>query len=314
MLLEDLKTFVAVIDHQSITRAAGALHLTQSAISRRIQHLEEALGASLFDRNSKPPRPTPLAQRIYAQALPLLRGVGSLLDVARGDATPSGPFRLGLSQVVADVVLFDVALRMKETFPSLQLQTRSDWSTRLRDGVSNGALDAAALLLPASAPGQEAAPEGDIDGRRIATLEVLVVQRRRAPLVEARSDIAALARQDWILNPHGCGYRAALTHAMAERGHALRIGIDTPGTETQLRLVAAGLGLGLVPRSVLRHSAWRKELAIVGVADFALSLDVWLVHAKQMGNLAQAAEVLAQTVAASFARYEKAPAGPDKAA
>src|SRR5471030_595290 len=117
MLFEELRAFIAVIDHQSLTRAADALSLTQSAISRRIQHLEETLGAALFDRNSKPPQATALARRIYEQAVPLMRSVGQLLEIAREDAVPSGTFRLGLSQVVAEVVLFDAVMRLKAAIP-----------------------------------------------------------------------------------------------------------------------------------------------------------------------------------------------------
>ena len=75
MLFEDLKTLVAVLDHNSLTLAADVLSLTQSAISRRIQRLEAVLGAELLDRNSKPPQATALARRIYEHAVPLMRSV-----------------------------------------------------------------------------------------------------------------------------------------------------------------------------------------------------------------------------------------------
>jgi DNA-binding transcriptional LysR family regulator len=61
--------------------------------------------------------------------------------------------------------------------------------------------------------------------------------------------LANSAKQDWILNPIGCGYRAALESAMKERDGSLRVAIDTYGTEVQLRMIASGLGLGLAPRS-----------------------------------------------------------------
>ncbi|WP_426177645.1 helix-turn-helix domain-containing protein [Pseudomonas sp. TWRC1-2] len=62
MLLQDLKAFVTVVDSASLTKAAQTLCLTQSAVSRRIQHLEETLGEAL-SRTAVPARTTPVPQR-----------------------------------------------------------------------------------------------------------------------------------------------------------------------------------------------------------------------------------------------------------
>jgi len=114
--------------------------------------------------------------------------------------------------------------------------------------------------------------------------------------VPERSSIAELADSEWILNPQGCGYRAALQRAMEGAGKQLRLGVDVHGTETQLRLVAAGMGLGLAPRSLLAASSHLPGLSPVEVDDFALTLELWLVHAHALGNLGQALEVLHQAL------------------
>ena len=296
MLFEDLKTLVAVLDHNSLTRAADVLSLTQSAISRRIQHLEAVLGAELLDRNSKPPQATALARRIYEHAVPLMRSVNQLLEIPREDAVPSGTFRLGLSQVVAEIALFDAVMRLKAAFPELEVQSHTEWSTGLLQQISLGKLDAATLLLPSPST----LPD-NVAGRFITTLEVLVVQSKRRPVIERRANILALADREWILNPLGCGYRAALERAMQGAGRELRLSVDTHGTEMQLKLIAAGLGLGLVPRSVLGRSNSYAELSVVDVKDFSLSLDIWLIHPVQLGNLKSAASVFGDAVAEGFA-------------
>jgi DNA-binding transcriptional LysR family regulator len=83
---------------------------------------------------------------------------------------------------------------------------------------------------------------------------------------------------------------------MGEREGTLHVTIDTYGTDVQLRMVASGRGLGLVARAALGGSAVRDEVAIVEVTDFSLSLDVWLVHRRQPGNLRKALENVAATV------------------
>jgi DNA-binding transcriptional LysR family regulator len=295
-MFDDLKAFVAVLDHGSHTGAAAALHVTQSAISRRIQHLEETVGATLFDRNSKPPMPTALGRRLYQHAVPLLRDLAWLMELSRHDAPPRGAFRFGLTQAIADATLLTLMTALKTQFPALDVSVRSDWSGVLQSALLAGTLDAATLMLPAGSR----LPDG-LAGQRLATLDVVVVQSRAMPLVDAVTTIAALASQEWILNPEGCGYRAALVRALAAIGTAPRLSVGANGAEMQLRMVAAGLGLGLVPRATLRKSPTASQLSIVQPADFALRLDVWLAHPAAPGNLRQPLDLLIATIANDFA-------------
>ncbi|WP_207005469.1 LysR family transcriptional regulator [Trinickia mobilis] len=284
-----------VINEASLTRAVDTLFVTQSAISKRIQRLEELPGVELFDRNTKPPRPTALANRVYEQAVPLLRAFEHLLDLAREDATPSGTLRLGLPHVVADVVLFDAVMVMKEQFPALVVRSHAQWSLELQRMVESGSLDVAVLMLP-----PRASLPDELIARQVATFEVKVMQSAVRPLVKRKATIRSLAGHDWILSPDGCGYRAALVRAIGDAGGRLRVSADTYATNTKLRLVAAGLGLGLVPLDMPHTSAWRDKLSVVDVSDFALSLDLWLVFPQYLGNLTRAAEALAQSISAFF--------------
>jgi len=70
-MIENLQAIVAVVEAQSLTKASARLCVTQSAVSRRLQQLEETLGASLFDRTQRPPAPTALGLRVYEHALPI---------------------------------------------------------------------------------------------------------------------------------------------------------------------------------------------------------------------------------------------------
>src|SRR5258708_12688168 len=96
-MIDNLKGFAAVIESKSLTKAASRLFLTQSAISRRIQQLEETLGGTLLDRTQRPPSSTALGQRVYEQSLPILRAVDDLVTLTRPDPPPPAPLRLRLS-------------------------------------------------------------------------------------------------------------------------------------------------------------------------------------------------------------------------
>jgi len=297
-MINNLKAFAAVIDSKSLTKAASRLFLTQSAISRRIQQLEETLGGTLLDRTQRPPSSTALGQRVYEQTLPILRAVDDLMTLTRQDAAPTGTLRFGMSQAIGDVIMADAVEQLSGEFPTLDLRVRAGWGAPLAAQVGAGDLDAAIVMLPAGT--QPAAP---LIGRTIATVDVAIVQSRRRPRVRQSVALADLAKQDWILNPIGCGYRAALESALGESDRRLRVAVDTYGTEVQLRMIASGLGLGLAPRCVLRASASRDEIAIAEATDFAMQLDIWLIHLKEFGNLKRAIEALTGTVADGFARY-----------
>jgi DNA-binding transcriptional LysR family regulator len=294
-MLEELKAFKAVVDRTSLTKAADALALTQSAVSRRVQQLEALLGATLLDRSSRPPTTTAVGRRVYQSATALLRDLDRLMSIPKNDGDPSGTLRLGLPQVVADVALFDIAMGLKSAFPALDLRCRTDWSTGLQAEVSRGELDAAAVMVPSGS----ARPAGS-RGSLVATLDVLVVQSRHTPMATKSVTIAELADEQWILNPQGCGYRAALQRAMEGVGKQVRLGVDMHGNETQLRLVAAGLGLGLAPARLLANSRFLEDLCPVEVTDFALKLDLWLLRAPELGNLSRALDVLSQVLVRTF--------------
>jgi DNA-binding transcriptional LysR family regulator len=297
-MIDNLKAFAAVVDSKSLTKAATRLCLTQSAISRRIQQLEEAVGGILLDRSQRPPTSTALGQRVYEQALPILRAVEELMVLTRQEAAPSGTLRLGMSQAIGDVILAEAVEQLSRAFPALDVRVRAGGGDRLAAQVGAGDLDAAVVILS-----PEIRPTAPLIGRAIAKVDVAIVQSRQHPRVPPSVGLAELAEQDWILNPIGCGYRASLERAMGERDGSLRVAIDTYGIEIQLRMIASGLGLGLVPRSVLSTSANRDGVTIVEATDFGMSLDIWLVHLKEFGNLKQAIEALATTVSNGFARY-----------
>lgn len=292
MLFQDLKAFVTVVESASLTRAAHTLCLTQSAVSRRIQHLEETLGETLLDRTTRPPSPTAMGHRIYEKAVELLRDAEHLLSIPQEDAMPSGRFRVGLTQIVADAVVFEVVTRMRERLASLEMQIVTDWSSELERMMLQGELDAATLMLPVAN-----SPPAVLEAQLIATLDILVVQSKQKPLMSTPTTIKSLAAREWVLNPRGCGYRAALEAAMGGRGHTLKLAVDTHGASVQMRMVAAGLGLGLIPEKLLRTTPYADELSIVSLNDFQLRMGVWVTHSRQPGNLRLANELLIDAIA-----------------
>ncbi len=279
MKIDDIDAFVAVIRYQSISLAAASLQLTQPAITRRVQNFEEALGVELFDRNTKPLRPTPIGLRVYEQCRMILREMDVLNELVAQDALPSGSLRLGVPQSLGDAILLETLNDLKDRYPSLHMQVSTGWGSNLLSRVEHGELDAAVVLFPSS----KVFPDG-VHHQSLGRMNLVIV----APKGELKKKSYTLSecyQRGWVLNPDGCGFRAGLQRVLVAQGLNLQINMETFGTELQLGLVANGQGLGLVPAPLLENSKYRDLLSIVPVSDFKPQVDVWLIHARYLGNL-----------------------------
>lgn len=291
MKIDDIRAFVAVIRCQSISLAADTLQLTQPAITRRVQNFEEALGAELLDRNTKPLRPTPIGLRVYEQCRAVLREMDVLSELVAQDALPSGALRLGVPQSISDAVLLSSLNALRGIYPELKAQVSTGWGTHLLSRVEHGELDAAVVLFPAG----KVFPEG-VSSRSLGKMSLVVVAPKGS-MSKRNYRLADCYQQGWILNPDGCGFRAGLQRVLASQGLNFQINMETFGTELQLGLVANGQGLGLVPKPLLDNSKYKDELDIVPISDFKPLLDLWLIHSRFLGNLQLPIDYFAELVA-----------------
>jgi DNA-binding transcriptional LysR family regulator len=282
MKLDDLRALVAFADHGSVSRAARHLHLSQPALSRRLQRLESSMGGRLLDRSAKPPRLSAFGARVCDQARAVLRETAGLRALAASGGEPRGILRIGGAPSVSHAVSLEILRLLNQRFPQLRLDMRSDSSPRLLGKVQSGELDAAAVLL---APG--ASPPADLVGARIGRLRVRVVAGKRYAIGRSAT-LAQLAAHPWVLCAGNSACRDALRRALEDQGHELRITVSEHGVEPQLALVSAGAGLGCATEVMLRTSTHRKSVRCVEVDDLDLHFDVWLVRPPHAGAFAPA--------------------------
>jgi DNA-binding transcriptional LysR family regulator len=295
MKIDDISAFAAVVRNHSVSAAAEALDLTQSAITRRVQNLEQELGVELLDRSVKPPKPSAMGRKVFEQCARVLQEVDHLRDLVREGQAPTGMFRIGVIQTIGDVVLLDTLQDLNRTFVGLHTEVASGWGAQLVERVARAEIDAAVALFPAT----KVLPEG-LRGRTLGRVELVVVARKGA-MPKRAYKLRDVFSTGWVLNPDGCGFRAGLARALAEQGLSFKINLETFGTDLQLGLTASGLGLGLMPRPILERSRHRAQLDIVNVTDFKPVLDIWLVQPMQPGPLQHAIDFFAQAVEHAFA-------------
>lgn len=294
MKLDEIEAFVAVVRSQSLSQAADSLHLTQPAVTRRIQNFEEALGVELLDRNTKPLKTTPMGRVVYEQCRAIVREVDTLRHLVADEAPLAGSLRLGVAQTVADVAMLPALQALRLAHPELQARVSTGWGAPLLQKVEDGELDAAIVLLPTNRVLAES-----LAGEALGALKLAVIAKKGSMKKRVHT-LAECQSFGWVLNPDGCGFRAGLQQALAAQGHTLKLNLETLGTELQLGLVADGVGLGLVPLPLLRLSLHAEQLDVIQVGDFKPEIAVWMVRSRAIGKMQSALAVLSGSVESSF--------------
>lgn len=286
---DDISAFVAVVRRQSLIQAADSLQLTQSAITRRIQNLEETLGVELLDRHTKPLKPTPMGLKVFEQCLRILQEIDALRELVANDTPPKGTFRLGVPHSLSEALLLPPLRSLNQHYPALQTRVSSGWGTELLAKLVQAELDAAMILFPryrAFPDAVTAVPLGEI--------QLCVVASQDTPPFQHLIDSQ---QHGWILNPDGCGFRDGLMRALADQGVNLQVNLDTYGSELQLGLVAEGKGLGLIPAPVLANSQYCDTLQVITLKDFSPLAELWLVYPKHLGKLQKPAHLFGTQLA-----------------
>jgi len=281
MNTHDLVAFVAVVETGSIVAASARLNLTQPGVTRRIQNLEEMLGAELLDRLSKPLRPTAAGHQAYEHGRRVLRMLDDLRSGVADDGIVRGEFRLGISPYLSESGLSGPLDLLRSEFPALAVRVVSGWSPNQLDRVSRNELDAAAIFLP-----DGTAPPDDLVGDDLGSQPVIFVVARDMKVAKQVS-LQDLSRMSWVINQDGCGFRGALKRHFDAAHLPFNVAVEALDSELRLSLVARGLGIGLVTPIDLKQSPVRNKLTVLRTPDFNPAVRAWVVHRPPAGRLAR---------------------------
>ena len=289
MDINDARTFIAVVEAGSVSRAARELHLTQPAVTRRVQRLEQAIGAQLIDRRKRPFALTDVGQAAIERCRRLVATRDELKALAQAGALPTRECRIGVAHGLTEFALTEPIDELRPVYPSVVVRLFTGWSNELVRRVRSGALDAAVVLLP-----EGEGPPAGTDGNALAGEQLLVIaarQRQRKPMA-----LREAAETGWILNPEGCAARAWLQRSLAKGGLPLRVAVEAYNYELQISLVGRGRGLGLVPSRLLARSPARRQVSEVRVRGLQFPMKVWMIAATLAAGLEQPLATLGEAL------------------
>lgn len=241
--LDQLRTFVAIAESGSFTRAADAVHKTQSAVSMQMRRLEERIGKPIFARDGRMSKLTEDGERLLGYARRMVR----LSDetIAAFDETElSGSVRLGTPDDYADRFLPEILARFARSNPRVEVSVICEPSMTLMDMARRGDVDLAIVT-------------------DCGEMETEIV--RQEPLLWITSASHQVEGEDVLplaLSKAPCIWRTAALEALSEMGRKYRV-LYTSGNSTA---VAAAVQAGLAV-TVLAESALRPGMRVLSEAD-----------------------------------------------
>lgn len=253
--LRQLEYLVALADTLGFHRAAERVHVSQPSLSAQIQQIEATLGLRLFERDHRRVLLTPAGEAVVARARRILQEARDLLASAQVWRDPfQGTWRLGVIPTVAPYLLPEVLPALAASHPELRLKLREERTPVLLAELAAGGLEAAILA--------EGTDLGDL--RRIALQEdpfLLAAPPGHPAARKARVALRDLEGQPLLLLEDGHCLRGQALAFCGEAG-AREVDFRASSLSTLVQMVAAGLGLTLLPRLCVPVEAGRAALAL----------------------------------------------------
>ena len=275
-------------------RAADLCAVSQPALSTAVAALEAEFGLPLFERSTRGVRPTPFGARVAERARAILRGVDDLHALALAErGALRGRIGLGIIPTVAPYLLPTLAGLLAGRHPDVELRVRESVTATLVAEVTDGRLDAAILALPLGRAGLVERP---------LLAEPFVLVRPAADAARPVPDAAGLRAERLLLLEEGHCFR---DQALAYCDGASDAGLEGSSLTTLVQMVAAGMGVTLIPRMAVATETARADVAVSPFADPVPSRRLALVWrrsnplADRLAELADTVEAAAHAVAAT---------------
>ena len=240
---DQVAAFVLLARNGSIRAAASDLHITEQGVRNRLLSLEKQLGTSLYRKSRGMRRVTPLTPdgcRFLPHALSFLKQAGELSQLFVTKEVPH-EVRVAAPQILIAYVLIDVTRRFHAAHPDIQIQL----CAHTRPEVERALVESAQIHLGISIPFP---PCPDLDYRHVLSMPWTVITPQRHPLLQrSRIELRHLTDHPLVTYERGTLSHQLILEAFHRRNLSPKIGVETSNTDLIVRIVEAGLGIGVVP-------------------------------------------------------------------
>ncbi|HJV57910.1 MAG TPA: LysR substrate-binding domain-containing protein [Methylomirabilota bacterium] len=251
--LAALEIFKTVVEQGGITKAAARLHRVPSNVTTRVKQLEERLGTKLFVRGNRKLVLSAEGKRLLGYADRLLH-LSSEAEASVRDGSPAGVFQIGALESTAATRLPPLLSRFHRRYPEVRIELVTGTTGALIARVLHHEVEAAFVAEPFTAD--------ELEGDAVFSEELVLITPRSFRRIKAPRDIG---RATLIAFATGCSYRRRLEAWLGAARVVPERVMEFGSYHAIVACVAAGAGIAIVPRSVIRVS-----VAASGVATYPL--------------------------------------------
>jgi DNA-binding transcriptional LysR family regulator len=281
---DELRAFVAVAERKSFRAAADALFISPPALSRRIERLETALETRLLERTTRRVALTPSGQMFLEHASSVLDSLEAAFQrVAGAMATRKGMVTIATIPSAAEQILPASLVEFSIRFPEVRIRVIDEGAQDVLAQVISGAADFGLNFIGAQEPGIDFQPLCR-DGYMLVTPRGHALAKRRQV---AWKDLKA---ERMIAVSRTSGNRLLIDNVMARMKHRPEAFHEVSHIATLIRLVEAGLGIGVVP-SMSLHPLMRMEVVGIPLVQPAAHRTLGLISRRDQGLSPLASEL-----------------------
>lgn len=270
--LSSLRTFLTVAKFQGITRALGELHLTQPAVSRQIQGLEEYLGTKLFLRKGRFLDLTEAGQVLQQHSIrvfQLLTEAQEEIDGLKG--LTRGHIRISAATTIGIYVIPDMLGEFKSQHPGIQISltisNKEEVLRQVKDGIVD--LGFAGLPIPYRELAMEPYMEDDL---------VLIVPPQHRFAARDAVLTTEFTEDVFILREKGSGAREIIEQEFRRANVSLMHTMELGSTEAIKKAVAANLGISIVSSRAVTLEVITGSLCAVRISDLDLRHSIFILY------------------------------------
>ena len=274
MDVRQLEMFTAVAEEKSFTAAAERLHVSQSAVSRQLMLLEEELKTKLFYRHGRGATLTDAGQILVDAAHRITREMQEVTSQISGTQTlQRGSLRIGGGMTVCLFILPKLLRRFRAQYKQVDLHVTTGSTENILRLLRQRDIEIALLTLPLV--------DADLTVVPVLKEEMVVMTPPRHPLTRKRTvDTRAVARHPLILFESGSNTRKVVDDRFQAEGVPMSVIMETENVDIIKSMVAAGLGVTIVPYGAIAHDVRAGRFAWARIRGARLYRETGWVHLK----------------------------------
>lgn len=270
MLEHRLRIFLAVCEYGTMTAAAEALFMTQSAVSQAIAALEEYYGTALFDRFPRKLTLTEAGHALKAAAQDIIRLIGET-DALIKNVEAGGTVRIGANLSVGKVLIHDYLSEFRNVYSDADVQVIAARGSQLLEMLDRGELD---FLLMEKADGDDYIQEPFYQDR------IVMVVRSDDPLLKRKKlTLSDVEDEPFFLREKGAGVREQFDHLCQAQGIRVNTVWGSSSTSILVNALLHGeRGIAVLPYLLVQDELAEGKIIELPISDVRLDRTLYIIR------------------------------------